>query len=88
MKARMTASLTIRLPGPAVRHLRARARSMGISPSELARTVLEAQIGVPDGEPSAFELTKRWVGAVGSRTVPRGRNARQALESWKPDRRG
>jgi hypothetical protein len=83
----MTATLTIRLPGPAVRHLRARARSLGISPSELARTVLEKEIGVADGEPSALDLTKRWVGSVRSSTV-KGRNARRALASWKPDRRG
>ena len=87
MKNRMTATLTIRLPGPAVRHLRARARSLGISPSELARTVLEKEIGVPDGEPSALDLTKRWVGTVRSSAV-KGRNARRALSGWKPDRRG
>jgi hypothetical protein len=86
MKARMTATLTIRLPGPAVRHVRARARALGISPSELVRTVLEKEIGVPEAEPSAFELTKRWVGAVRSRSAS-GRNARRALASWNPDRR-
>jgi hypothetical protein len=86
MKANMTGTLTIRLPGPAVRHLRARARALGISASQLARAVLEKEIGIPEGEASAFELTERWVGSV--RSSAKGRNARRALESWKPDRRG
>jgi hypothetical protein len=88
MKPRMTSSLTIRLPGPAARHLRARARALGISPSQLARTVLEKEIGVPEGEPSAFKLTERWIGVVRGDGISRARDARRTLESWKPDRRG
>ncbi len=46
MKAHMTETLTIRLPGPIVRHLRAPAGALGISPSQLVRATLEKEIGV------------------------------------------
>jgi hypothetical protein len=88
MSGAMTQTLTIRLSGPALRNLRARARALGVSPSELVRAVLEREVGVLEGEPTAFDLTKRWVGAIRSPTTPAGRNARDELDGWKPDRRG
>lgn len=88
MLGAMTQTLTIRLSGPALRRLRARARALGVSPSELVREVLEREVGVLEGEPSALQLTQRWIGAVRSSTVPAGREARTELDGWRPDRRG
>jgi hypothetical protein len=84
----MTRTLTIRLPGPALRRVRARARALGITPSELVRTLLEGEAGASDREPSALALTRRWVGAVSSRRADPGATARAALDAWDPDRRG
>jgi hypothetical protein len=84
----MTGTLTVRLPGPALRSARARARALGMTPSEFVRTLLEREIGPIAGEPSALSLTRRWVGAVNSREVAPGRDARAALADWDPDRRG
>ncbi|MCC6665655.1 MAG: ribbon-helix-helix protein, CopG family [Polyangiaceae bacterium] len=84
----MTQTLTIRLGGPALRRLRARARALGVSPSELVRAVLEREVGAAEGEPTALELTQRWVGAVSSSAVAAGRDARAELDGWHPDRRG
>lgn len=84
----MTGTITVRLPGPTLRKLRARARSLGVSASELIRRLVtepSTDIGV---EPTAYELTRKWVGSVGAADVPRGRDAREALEHWNPDRRG
>jgi hypothetical protein len=83
----LSRSLTIRLSGPALRQLRARARSLGVTPSDLVRQLVERETGVPAGEPAAAELTSRWVGAVHSRDVVAGREARAALADWNPDRR-
>ena len=88
MAQSMTATLTIRLPGPAMRRVRARARALGISPSDLVRTALEREIGALPTERSAYELSKRWVGAVKSTRVAPGRDARAELADWAPDRRG
>lgn len=88
MASAMSQTLTIRLGGPALRGLRARARALGISPSELVRLLLEREVGVLEGEPSAFDLTQRWVGSVHSRRAPAGAEARTELDGWKPDRRG
>jgi hypothetical protein len=88
MKGAMSRTLTIRLPGPTLRRVQARARSLGLTPSELVRRMLTESSGAKDGEPTAFELTRKWVGAIASRKVSPGRDARAALEAWDPDRRG
>lgn len=59
-----------------------------MTPSELVRALLEREAGVVGGEPSALELTKRWIGAVSAPAAVPGRDARSALERWEPDRRG
>lgn len=82
----MSRTLTIRLPGPAFRRIEQRARSLGVTPSELVRRLI-GEVG--DGaEPTAWELTQRWVGHVSDGALTRGRDAREALEGWDPDRRG
>lgn len=84
----MTSTMTLRLPGGAVRELRKRAKILGMTPSELVRKLIEKDVGVVDDETTAYALTKRWVGAVRSDRVTHGRDARAALEEWDPDRRG
>jgi antitoxin component of RelBE/YafQ-DinJ toxin-antitoxin module len=84
----MSRTLTIRLPGPMLRQVQARARSLGLTPSELVRRMLTESAGAEAGEPTAFELTRNWVGVVASRKVANGRDARAALGDWDPDRRG
>ena len=81
-------SLTVRLPAPALRVLRARAKRSGKSASALVREMLERELARPPETPSLLELTQRWVGAVRSTRIPAGRAAREALETWEPDRRG
>lgn len=85
----MTRTLTLRLSGPAMRRIRARAKALGVTPSELVRMALEHEISEIDApEASAFELTKKWVGSVSSTRSRAGRDARAELERWNPDRRG
>jgi hypothetical protein len=84
----MTGTITIRLPGPAARRVRARAKALGLTPSELVRAALETEVGKLEGEPTAFEMTRQWVGSIGTKAALRGRDERQALKRWKPDRRG
>jgi predicted DNA-binding protein len=84
----MTGTITIRLPGPAARRIRARAKALGVTPSAIVRAALESEMGTLPDESTAYELTQRWVGAVRSKSAPRGRDTRRALERWRPDRRG
>ena len=86
-KAPMSAAVTVRISAAAVRRLQTRARARGVSTSALIRDLLEHETGPVEGEPSALELTHRWVGAIRSRAVPRGRAIRRALADWPPDRR-
>jgi hypothetical protein len=83
----MTATLTVRLPPPALRRLRARARALGVTPSDLARVALEREVGSLAEDASVFELTRDLIGVVSGPTAP-GRDARADLEDWNPDRRG
>lgn len=87
-KTTLQGALTIRIDREAVRRLRRRASDAGLTVSELARRLLEASLGRPDESRTALERSARWVGAVRSRAVPAGRDARAALEDWGPDRRG
>ncbi len=84
----MTRTLTIRLPGPTLRQIQARARALDVTPSELVRRLVTDSAGDTDAEPTAYELTQRWVGKASSTLAPRGRDAREALEDWNPERRG
>lgn len=85
----MTGTLTLRLSGSAMRRIRARAKALGVTPSELVRMALEHEISEIDvPEASAFELTRKWVGSISSTKAPAGREARAELERWNPDRRG
>ena len=87
MKPSLTATLTVRLPKPAAKRVRAHARARGITPSDLVRSAIEREVGALDGEVGAFELTQKWIGVIGGR-APAGRTARRELNRWKPDRRG
>lgn len=84
----MSASLTVRLGAPAMRKILARARTLGVTPSQLVRDVIEREVGVEGGEASLYQLTSEWVGSVNSARAPAGRDAREALHDWHPDRRG
>lgn len=86
-KVAMSAAITVRVSSVAVRRLQARARARGLSTSALIRDLLAHEAGPVEGEPSVLELTRQWVGAIRSRTVPAGRTARRALADWQPDRR-
>jgi hypothetical protein len=88
MSTSMSGSLTVRLGAPAMRKIRARARTLGVTPSRLVRDVIERAVGVTDGEASLYQLTSKWVGSVNSSTASAGRDAREALQDWQPDRRG
>lgn len=83
----MSGSLTVRLGAPVMRKIRARARALGITPSRLVRDVIEQAVGAT-GEAGLYELTSKWVGSVNSPAAPAGRDAREALQDWQPDRRG
>jgi hypothetical protein len=87
-KSRMSAVVTLRISAAAVQRLQRRARARGVTTSALIRDLVEHEAGSADGDPSAFDLTEKWVGAVRSRAVPAGRTARRALAGWQPDRRG
>ncbi len=87
-KSAMSAVLTVRVSAAAVRRLHTRAQARGVSTSALVRALLEHEAGPVEGEPSALELTRQWVGAIRSRAVPAGRAARRTLTDWHPDRRG
>jgi hypothetical protein len=83
----MTETVTIRLPSPAMRKIRARARALGVTPSTLIRAAIEREVGGSGPEATAMELTRKWVGSLRNASVT-GRDVRRALESWTPDRRG
>jgi predicted DNA-binding protein len=83
----LQASLTVRLPSPALRRLKARARAMGVTPSDLVRDALERHVGPLGEETTALEVTREWIGSLQGPSAD-GRDARSLLEDWNPDRRG
>jgi hypothetical protein len=87
MKSSLQATLTVRLPRPALRRLRARARAMGKTPSDLVRAALEREVGSLGEDASPFEMTRELIGVIRTAGVV-GRDARAELEGWNPDRRG
>ena len=84
----ISSAVTVRISASAARRLRARASARGTTTSAIVRELLEHEAGPIAEEPSAFDLSARWVGAVRSKAVPAGRTARRALTDWHPDRRG
>lgn len=88
MPASMSGSLTVRLGAPAMRKIRARARALGVTPSQLVRDVVAREVGASSEEGTLYDLTAKWVGSVRMPAPPAGRDAREALEAWRPDRRG
>lgn len=84
----MDAVLTTRLPVATLERLRERARRMGTTPSRIVRGLLDRELGPGEPDVTALERTRRWVGAVRSVRVARGRDTRVALAAWQPDRRG
>ena len=83
----LPATLTVRLPSPALRRLKARAKAMGVTPSDLVRSALEREVGPLADEPTAAEMTREWIGVLRG-SAPDGRDVRNAHEDWNPDRRG
>jgi hypothetical protein len=83
----MDAVLTTRLPVATLERLRERARRTGTTPSRIVRSLLDRELGSGGEDAPALERTRRWVGAVRSTRVARGRDARAALAAWHPDRR-
>ena len=55
---------------------------------EIFRELLEKELGAVEPETSLLERTRRFIGSVRDRRAPAGRDARKALEDWRPDRRG
>ncbi|MGH7820140.1 MAG: hypothetical protein ACREQ9_10220 [Candidatus Binatia bacterium] len=84
----MDAVLTTRVPVSTLERLRERARRTGTTPSRIIRSLLDRELGPAEQDVPALERTQRWVGAVRSVRVARGRDARAALAAWHPDRRG
>ena len=81
----LSGTLTIRLPLKSLRVLRARAREERKTTSDLARELLEHDF--PASEKSAWDLTRRHVGAVNAGPIVGGARARELLKQWNPDRR-
>lgn len=82
-----TRVITVRLSEPAARRLRARARSLGVTPSAIVRDLLARELGAEEAG-TAAERTEKWIGAVRDPRVVAGRDAHHALDAWHPDRRG
>lgn len=76
----------MRLGPQALKLVRARAKTTRSSTSDVVRALIEAELQ-PPAALSAMDLSRAWVGALRDATLPPGEQARQALESWEPDRR-
>lgn len=85
---RLERVLTLRLPALAARQLSARARSLGTTPSALVRELLAREFLSADAEVPLVERTRRFVGAISDARLPKGRDAREVLDAWEPNRRG
>ena len=64
-----------------------RSRFSGMEVSEARRSKALEEDDLENGPPLG-ERTGHLLGSVSSREVPSGRDARKALRSWNPDRRG
>ena len=76
----------MRLGPRALKLVRARARATRSSTSDVVRALIEAELQ-PPAALSAMDLSRAWVGALRDANLPPGEQAREALESWEPDRR-
>ncbi len=86
-RRKLSGTLTIRLSPELRRKLSARSATLGETPSSIARERLETMFDDSDGK-TLGERTGKYIGSVSSREVAPGRDAREALEDWSPDRRG
>lgn len=81
--------LTVRISAPLERRLRSRAKARGITPSEVVRVLLEAElVGGADEGVSLYERGKALIGSLSDSRLPAGRDAKRELAKWRPDRRG
>lgn len=87
-RRKMEHVLTLRLSEPASRRLREHARDAGKTTSAFLRDLLERELGTDASEGSLADRTSAFVGVLDDPRVPRGRDARAALDGWRPDRRG
>ncbi len=76
----------MRLGPQALKLVRARARATRSSTSDVVRALIEAELQ-PRASVSAMDLSRAWVGALRDANLPPGEQAREALETWDPDRR-
>lgn len=87
MTRSLSGSITIRLDTESARVLRKTARERRQSVSEVVRSLIERDLaGSSEPRRSALEKSIKYVGAV--RAPTSGRESREALEGWSPDRRG
>jgi len=72
------------------RRLKCKAAHQGRTPSELVRSLIEREIeGAEEPVSTLYERAAAIIEKlVGDPTLPSGEDARAALESWNPDRRG
>lgn len=88
MARRLSETITIRLDARSIRVLRARARAEKRSTSAVVREFIEEKVREQE-PPTAYELTKKWVGAIKTdKPVDIARRARELMAGWNPDRRG
>ena len=81
--------LTVRISAPLERRLRSRAKARGITPSDVVRGLLEAELLAAGEEgQSLFERGKKLIGSLNDARLPAGRDTKRALLEWAPDRRG
>jgi hypothetical protein len=85
-RRRLSGSITVRLGPQALKLVRARAKAARSSTSDVVRALIEAELQ-PPASISAMELSRAWVGALRDANLPPGEQAREALETWDPDRR-
>ena len=79
--------LTVRIAAPLDRRLRSRAKASGVTPSDLVRRLLEAElVEAEDGSP--YENAKALIGSLDEPKLPAGRDAKRELRKLRLDRRG
>ena len=84
----LASTITLRLDARKLRRLRRRAKALGTTPSGLVRAVLDRELADPKDEGTTLgDRSRRWIGAVRSARVAAGRDTREALAGWNPDRR-
>ena len=81
--------LTVRISAPLERRLRSQAKARGVTPSEVVRGLLEAELlATGDEGVSLYERGKSLIGSLNDPRLPAGRASKRALQEWRPDRRG